>query len=405
MFDFEGRVWNKKIARGSLLLNISQFLSVEVTVSVPVIPFTVDNCRILHRIHGVFAIVLQVLFHSFLTFTFEKTNHRFLSRINGITKTSLTLPDDQKACTITFWSQLVPHFLQAIRCVADWPEHFLIRSWERYSRKPIKRSLAAHVEINETKIFFFLISQRETILHNINQSILDLQKPCCNTDGDPPTVTLIGENQKLLVQNFSQSLELGDYDKTSEETIVQCNVSKTYPNETSNSIVQTLNNLEVPKTTMENVKQMRAASADDKARLRSLEVTLSSVFDKCTALANACLLKRSKLFVEKNSAGKTTWKKRISWEIDMNLYSRSDHNIFRIHDLKLYYNSILVNVSQDSDALKAELWLPLYSANKKKHQVATLFTYMPSDYPWCPLLDEAKFSPWFFYHTENSICS
>ena len=54
---------------------------------------------------------------------------------------------------------------------------------------------------------------------------------------------------------------------------------------------ETLSTLKLPKATIMNVEQLGPASADINSRTRTLKVTLSSIFDKRTALANAHLLK------------------------------------------------------------------------------------------------------------------
>ena len=62
---------------------------------------------------------------------------------------------------------------------------------------------------------------------------------------------------------------------------------------------QTLKTLK-NKTTLKNAKRLAPASADMNARHRPLEIVLSLIFDKRTALAKAHLLERSRVFVQKN---------------------------------------------------------------------------------------------------------
>ena len=122
-----------------------------------------------------------------------------------------------------------------------------------------------------------------------------------------------------------------------------------------------LNTLKVPNPL--SVKRLGPASVDINVRPRPLEITVSSPFEKPTAVANAHLLKGLKVFVKKH-CWKDLLKQNNFLEVRcQHMLKRLVRNFFLIRDLKLHYDEISVNEAEVFDGVKDELSSLVCSAN------------------------------------------
>ena len=172
------------------------------------------------------------------------------------------------------------------------------------------------------------ISPRTTRHYNILTSQLSLKPEFAAISSID--VTQVPQQQSTLVEAFNKSLEQGNYDKLADETLVLHTVPETSNGlSAKHNVEYVLTTLKVAETSIKQRKGLGSPNTDN-ARLRPLELVLSSVFDRRTALANALLLKGSGIFAKKLSR-KDRLKEilKVRYElVQRGLY----RNLFRIRD-------------------------------------------------------------------------
>ena len=152
---------------------------------------------------------------------------------------------------------------------------------------------------------------------------------------------------------MKKSLDERDYDKAASETVVFYNIadhSDDIP--ITQQLEPFLKTLEIPSSVVKCAKRLgeRKAGQNKKSsvpsRPRPIEVCLNSVFDKRLLMSNVSKLKSTAVFVKP----KLCWKDRLI-EKEL-LHARfemvkkgADRSLFRIRDLKLFYNASAVDVS------------------------------------------------------------
>ena len=139
---------------------------------------------------------------------------------------------------------------------------------------------------------------------------------------------------------FKASLDERDYNEQANKTIVFYNVEETkYVNGNVDLTIKEVFEKIEQNTVMIESAYRFGKKSESNTRPRPIEVKLSTDFDKRKVMANARLLKGSNLFVKP----KLLWKERLiektllslRYELNRNGFSK---NIFRIRDLKLFYN-------------------------------------------------------------------
>lgn len=186
------------------------------------------------------------------------------------------------------------------------------------------------------------ITENSNVLNHLNQSIVNLRK--ADTLSETETVPI----QPKLIDAVTKSLEQRDYDKEADVTLVFYNVPEHDSNTSPTDIDKVLATLKVPSDKIKQRKRLGPANTDKNARPRPLEIVLTTVFDRRAALSNAPLLKGSGVFVKR----KLCWKERLKEKELLRLrYDLSqegfDRKLFRIRDLKLFYNGKRLNESDD----------------------------------------------------------
>ena len=162
-----------------------------------------------------------------------------------------------------------------------------------------------------------------------------------NTETSPGVTPASASSGKSTMANiFKASLDERDYNVQANKTIIFYNVEETKDvngnvDPTSKEVFETI---EQNTVVIESAYRLGEKS-ESSTRPRPIEVKLSTEFDKRKVMANARLLKGSNLFVKP----KLPWKERIiektllslRYELTQNGFSK---NLFRIRDLKLFYN-------------------------------------------------------------------
>ena len=177
------------------------------------------------------------------------------------------------------------------------------------------------------------------------------------------SVTEIGKTSPKIISETSEpavwadvvkkSLDERDYDKAASETVVFYNIadhSDDIP--ITQQLEPFLKTLEIPSSVVKCARRLgeRKAGQNKKSsvhsRPRPIEVCLNSVFDKRLLMSNVSKLKSTAVFVKP----KLCWKDRLI-EKEL-LHARfemvkkgADRSLFRIRDLKLFYNASPVDVS------------------------------------------------------------
>ena len=157
------------------------------------------------------------------------------------------------------------------------------------------------------------------------------------SDHLPPGVTTSSASGKsTLADIFEASLDERDYNEQANKTIVFYNVENTKDlnGNVDPTVKEVFEKLEQNTVMIESAYRLGKKS-ESNTRPRPIEVKLSTEFDKRKVMANARLLITVK--------PKLIWKERLiektllslRYELTQNCFSK---NLFRIRDLKLFYN-------------------------------------------------------------------
>ena len=162
-----------------------------------------------------------------------------------------------------------------------------------------------------------------------------------NTETSPGvTPPSASSGKSTMADIFKASLDERDYNEQVNKTIVFYNVEETKDvnGNVDPTIKEVFEKIEQNTVMIESAYRLGKKS-ESNTRPRPIEVKLSTEFDKRKVMANARLLKGSNLFVKP----KLLWKERLiektllslRYELTQNGFSK---NLFRIRDLKLFYN-------------------------------------------------------------------
>ena len=156
-------------------------------------------------------------------------------------------------------------------------------------------------------------------------------------DVTPPSVS---SGKSTMADIIKASLDERDYNEQANKTIVFYNVEETKDvnDNVDPTIKEVFAKIEQNTVMIESAHRLGKKN-ESNTRPRPIEVKLSTEFDKRKVMANARLLKGTNLFVKP----KLLWKDRLiekallslRYDLTQNGFSK---NLFRIRDLKLFYN-------------------------------------------------------------------